>query len=168
MLTEKGQPWCPGTRLSHKKTAAAVSASQRFTSYKGRELALNQRTPWRAQKTCAFGKAARRRWKTKPKPLGYTPPRGSARHRERRLAQRPGHRSSPSAAQLCQRLSPLAQRPVTKWTCYFQPQAFQTTTTKKNRKRIPIWVEQWVYTNEVELRSCKHSGRLCAVIRTPG
>lgn len=39
---------------------------------------------------------------------------------------------------------------------------------KNLRKRIHIWVEQQLYTNETVLQNYKHSGRLRALIRSTG
>lgn len=43
-----------------------------------------------------------------------------------------------------------------------------STEEKKLCKRISIWVEQRIYANEVVLRNYKHSGRLCASIKSTG
>lgn len=43
-----------------------------------------------------------------------------------------------------------------------------STEEKKLCKWISIWVEQRIYANEVVLQNYKHSGRLCALIKSTG
>lgn len=58
--------------------------------------------------------------------FGYKFPQGSINQMELRNAHQPPGpaNSSPFFEGLCQWLLPLAQRPVTKWAYYSQPQAF--------------------------------------------
>lgn len=100
--------------------------ANKFKPCRERNFRLLREPGWRMQKTYAFGEGERRQQKTELKMLWVQiPPREYKPNwtEERPAAPGPAN-SSPFLEELCQRLLPLAQRPITKWTHYSQSQAF--------------------------------------------